>query len=652
MLVTILFRNFCLFWILVIFYTSQTSAEIYPVEAWAKRPNIANVALSPDGETLALLRIKSTGENPQIEIYKAETLEKIGQMDADPMEITRFYWVTDDRIFFRARQKVRDKIDGYNQGVYENSSGIITLDGKNSTVKKLGPELGGGLASALPKYPNKVILSAGRRPTKYYLYDIETKRKKLITRESEEKYGFDFDEDGNPMTARGYDGVTNEFVSYYRPIGSTEWDVVNKTHRESFESWSIAGRDPLNPKDLLVVAHNGNDKLGLWVFDPQEKKHKELIYRRNDVDIVGVRFHTNYRKHPDLITGVRYYQGNEEKIEWFDGEEKALYDQLKALIPHAGRFFINTRSVDGNSLVVENYSPRDPGTFYLLKNGEFKVIGSTKPQLASDALADVKAITYKARDGKTIHGSITIPNRPPPYPLVVMLHGGPFVPEKVFYDEWGQLLANNGYLVLQPSYRGTEGYGLDFYQTAFINGGQGGYQMQDDKDDGALFLVEEGLADPDRMMMFGWSYGGYAALVAAARDPQIYQCVIAGASVPDPNEQVNYSRNRMNAFVTRTSIEQIKMWDNSVSPIDEVENVNIPMLLIHGDVDQRTPARAVRRYIKQLEKHDKVFDQVWLKGADHFSNTLFFDHKVKFYTAMIDYLKNDCFKNSNKIAQR
>ena len=176
--------------------------------------------------------------------------------------------------------------------------------------------------------------------------------------------------------------------------------------------------------------------------------------------------------------------------------------------------------------------------------------------------------------------------------------------------------------------------------------------MQDDKDDGALFLVEEGLADPDRMMMFGWSYGGYAALVAAARDPQIYQCVIAGASVPDPNEQVNYSRNRMNAFVTRTSIEQIKMWDNSVSPIDEVENVNIPMLLIHGDVDQRTPPRAVRRYIKQLEKHDKEFDQVWLKGADHFYNTLFFDHKVKFYTAMIDYLKNDCFKNSNKIAQR
>ena len=131
---TTLFRHICFFWILVIFYTSQTSAEIYPVEAWAKRPNIANVALSPDGETLALLRIKSTGENPQIEIYKAETLERIGQMDADPMEITRFYWVTNNRIFFAARQKVRDKIDGYNRWVYDYSSGIITLDGKNTTV--------------------------------------------------------------------------------------------------------------------------------------------------------------------------------------------------------------------------------------------------------------------------------------------------------------------------------------------------------------------------------------------------------------------------------------------------------------------------------------------------------------------------------------
>ena len=640
--------------VLSIFLSVSSVSGTIDLEDWAKREVMRNVLLSPDGEKLALLRIDAVGGNPKIEIFNAD-LERIGEMDAKPMEITSFRWITSDRIFFNARQKVRDKIDGYNRGVYESTSGIITLDGEKSSVKKLSEELNGSLQSRLSKYPNKVILSVGVRGSfarLYYMYDIESQRKTLITRSSRNRYNISFNEDGEPEQAEGYDGVSNEFLDYYRAKGSSGWEIVNRTHRESFESWGIVGKDPLNSKDLLVIAHNGNDKTGLWSFDPDQKKLKELIYRRNDVDVVGVRYHTNTQKYPNVITGVRYYQGNEEQIEWFDGEEKAVYEQIKSLIPYVGRFFIQSRSEDGKRFVVVNSSPRDPGTYYLLKDGELKLIGSQKPQLASADLADVKAISYESRDGRKIPASITVPNSEPPYPLVVMPHGGPFVSERVFYDEWAQILANRGYMVLQPSYRGTRGYGLDFYQTAFINGGQGGYEMQDDKDDGALYLVDQGLVDPDKMMMFGWSYGGYAALVAASRESQIYQCVIAGAAVPDPNEQVNYARNRYDGFLTSTSIEQIKMWDNSLSPMEEVEKVNIPMLLVHGDVDQRTPPRAVRRYIKQLEKHGKTFKQVWLKGADHFYSTLFYHHKLKFYSAMTDYLENDCFENTEGLAQR
>src|SRR5690606_13334889 len=150
---------------------------------------------------------------------------------------------------------------------------------------------------------------------------------------------------------------------------------------------------------------------------------------------------------------------------------------------------------------------RDPGTFYLLKDNRLETVGSKQPLLKSEHLADVRYISYEARDGLRIPAYITVPHGEPPFPLVVMPHGGPFVPEVVGYDEWGQVLANNGYLVLQPQYRGSLNYGLQFYLSAFIEGGQGGYKMQDDKDDGALYLVEQGLADPDRMAMFGWSYG-------------------------------------------------------------------------------------------------------------------------------------------------
>jgi dipeptidyl aminopeptidase/acylaminoacyl peptidase len=163
--------------------------------------------------------------------------------------------------------------------------------------------------------------------------------------------------------------------------------------------------------------------------------------------------------------------------------------------------------------------------------------------------------------------------------------------------------------------------------------------MQDDKDDGALHLVKEGLADPDRLAMFGWSYGGYAALVAASRTPQIYQCVIAGAAVSDPLMQVGYYSDLIEGAA---KIEQISMWEDSVSPIKEVERVNVPILLIHGDVDQRVPPAHVRKYLRDLEKYNKPHKYVELEGADHFSNTLFYDHQITLYRSMIDFLKNDC----------
>ena len=139
--------------------------------------------------------------------------------------------------------------------------------------------------------------------------------------------------------------------------------------------------------------------------------------------------------------------------------------------------------------------------------------------------------------------------------------------------------------------------------------------------------------------MFGWSYGGYAALVAASRTPQAYQCAIAGAAVSDTEMQVNYYRYRLRGAQKN---EQLAMWDDSISPIEEVEKVNVPLLLIHGDVDQRVPVEHAEKYLKRLEKAGKPHQWVLLEGADHFGNTLFYDHKITLYTELLDYLKDEC----------
>jgi dipeptidyl aminopeptidase/acylaminoacyl peptidase len=644
----------------------SSQGEPYPLEAWAKRADMQQVRISPDGNRIALLNIVSDTGNPILEVYNANDLSaKPFRMNADPMEITSVSWVTDDLLIFSARDKVRDKIDGWNQGVYERALGLLTLnkDPKKSSWKKIAAsdraDSGSlNIVSTLPSIPNKILISArksipgttGRQEfiSTYYKYDVKTGRRSQITSSAGAVKRISFDKDGDPQFGSGYDGGKGEYLTYYREKGSKKWEIIHRIHKDSFEDWRPLGLDPEAPGNLLVLGNNGDDKTGLWSYNPKTKKHEELIYRRSDVDIL-VRSHTNQFTNGDEITAVRYRDGRKTKFVWFNGEEEALYNQLQELIPNSDRLNIS-RTRDPQTMLVSNSGPRDPGTYYLVKNGRIEVIGSSYPDFASDQLADVRGISYEARDGKKIPGWITVPNSKPPYPLVVLPHGGPFVREGSGFDPWAQLLANRGYMVLQPQYRGSKGYGTDFYTTAFINGGQGGYQMQDDKDDGALYLVEQGLVDPDRMMMFGWSYGGYAALIAASRTPQIYQCVIAGATVPNTNQQVNYYRNQMTRFGGAGMIEQIRMWDDSISPIKEVAKVNIPMLIVHGTVDQRTPPKAAREYIAAMEENGKEFKTVWLDGADHFSNTLFYRHKMTLYTAMTDYLKNDCFTDRDEVA--
>ena len=381
---TILFRHLSVFCFLAILLSSQLSAKIYPIEEWAKRADVSNVSLSPDGEKLALLRIPTREGNPVLEIYDASNLsQRPFRMDADPMEMTSFYWVTDEKIIFSARQKVRDKIEGWNQGVYENSGGILTIEDlkrRKGSWKKISAIDNLGIIDVLPKYPDIVLVAGfpskkrgGERITSfsrlYYKYNIKTGRKQLVTRESENRYAIRFDEDAEPRFAFGYDGAINSRLIYYRAKGSTEWKVIYKQNRSDFSSWRFVGFDPENETNLLVIAHNGNDKTGLWSFNPDTLEYEELIYRRTDISLNGTKRHSNRYLNPSLVTAVSYYDGRDEKYEWFDGEEAAIHEQLKSIIPYADRFAITSRSKDGNSLVIGNRGPRDPGTYYLLKNG-------------------------------------------------------------------------------------------------------------------------------------------------------------------------------------------------------------------------------------------------------------------------------------------
>lgn len=621
------------------------AAKPYPMEYWAAPNFMDNVELSPNGKYVAFRKATSQNGDNIIEVYRADNLsKKPKRIGADSLKIRGFNWVGDEEMIVSFSGQVSKRIKGFNRGAFKSKLALYSM--KTGKFEELNADdFSLTLVNPLVNEPDNILVryaffdrSKSFRAPSFYNYNLKTGSKQLILKGNDEIGGYRFDANGNPRFARKSDDGSNDNVYLYRDVDGSGWTEYYRQSKDSFESFQYAGLVEGNPDQIYVIANNGHDKEGLWKYNLKSKSFGELVYSREDVDLAGTVRHTNTWTDPGLVTGVSY--GTDKyHVEYFDQSEEAMMEQFENAIPNAFQLRVTSRSRDGNTLVINNRGPKDPGTYYLFNNGKLSKLGSVNGLLKPEGLSDVEYISYQSRDGKKIRAYLTRPQGEGPFPLIVLPHGGPFVSEVVGWDEWGQMLANNGYMVLQPEYRGSKNYGLEFYKSAFINGGEGGKKMQDDKDDGVQYLIDQGEVDPDRVAMFGWSYGGYASLIAAARKPNMYQCVIAGAAVADNVQQVNYYRDRLDGA---GEVEQVNFWDGSINPIEQVENVNVPMLIIHGTVDQRVPIKHSKKYTKELENAGKDFEYLELEDADHFYNTLFYDHKMKAYPRMINFLKDDC----------
>ncbi len=631
-------------------------APTVPIEVWSLRNVVSTVQVSPDGKHILVMVNKSKEGENVLEIYKTDDLSKpLRRLNADPMEMTSARWVSDNFIFGGAWKVVRKSVKNPEEDVRSYKSWAYNL--KENKFSEASGSF--GIVNNLPEEPNKVLIQTGTanrggtgvdpflafRPRSYYKFDLNTGRKTLVLKGNDKYPRATFDNDGNPRYTQGLDQDTNEVISYYRLPGDKSWkefgerydqDDHNNLYRFLGGIQGLAGFKHDDPNIGYIIDDRGEDKAALWEFDFTTGQFGKKLFSTPDADVMGIQTHSMAWAGNTKMVAARY-SGAKRELHWFDMEEKALHDSVASKIPNAHQVRISSRSRDGGTMVVSNSGPRDPGSFWLVKDGKMSKVGSRNPLVKPSQLADVEFIKYPARDGKMIPAYVTKPNGPGPYPLVVMPHGGPHVNEVVGYDEWGQLMANAGYMVLQPQYRMSTGWGRDHFDSAY---GEHGLAMQDDKDDGALHLVKKGLVDKDRMAMFGWSYGGYAALVATSRENNIYQCAIAGAAVADSKK----------VYMKRSGPGTPKAIDDwaqrrgmiGINPIDEVSKANIPLLMVHGQVDSRVMYFNMKDYKKAMEKAGKDAQYLTLKGADHFSSTLMYNHQEQFYTKLLDYLENDC----------
>jgi len=379
---------------------------------------VASVQISPSGKYLAMLRITTKEGNPYIEIYDTADMSKaFRRMDADPMEFVQINWVNDDFLFGTASKIVRKRVSQPEEDV--RSYRAFSYSIKDNKFKNIDGNF--GLENILPADPDNIIIQAGRavgnalsddpferfRPSAYYKFNLKKGSRSLILKGNEKIPQASFDIDGNPVFSQGFENSTKEIVNYYRTPGDSEWKEFARVSADTSDvilnDITYIKAKKGDPNTAIVLANNGNDKTGLWEFNLATGEFGKLIYRRTDSDVVGtVRHSMSWAGRDDIVA--------------------AVYPGAKS--------------------------------YYLIKDGKAAKIGSQNPLLKPSDLANVEFIKYPARDGKMIPGYVTTPNTPGPHPLIVLPHGGPYINEVIVYDEWAQLLANNGYMVLQPQYRG------------------------------------------------------------------------------------------------------------------------------------------------------------------------------------------------------
>lgn len=640
---------------LVISGPTQTQAQgNVPVDVWALRNVVNAVQISPDGKHLLVQKVESKEGEYLLEIYKTDDLSKpFRRLNADPMEIITAEWVSNDFIFGSAWQVKRKTVKVPEQDIRDFLAYSYSLE--DNKFNRVDGNF--GIVNTLPNEPDKVLISTGSalpdptgvdplaaiRPRSYYKFNLKTGTRELVLRTGGKIRAVDtWDDEGNPRYTQSTDVAAGKLISYYRKPGDGDWTKLNELDlndpKNIYRVYSgfhgIAGFDPNNPNiGYLIDNPNGQDKAALYEFDFTTGSVGKKLFEANDADVMGIQEHSIPGN--GKLVAARY-PGAKMERHWFDEEEKALFEALEQQIPHAHNVSISSRSLDGRTMIVNNNGPHDPGSFWLVKDGKLAKLGSRNPLVNPDNLADVKYIRYPARDGMTIPGYITVPKGEGPFPLVVQHNGGPAVNGMVSYDEMGQMLASQGYMVFHPEIRISTGWGQNHFDAGYK---QHGLAMQDDKDDGVKYLIDQGLVDPDRVAFFGWSYGGYAALVAASREDQLYQCSIAVAAVADAEKQ--YLGRR------QPELKALDDWNRhrggtTVNPINEVSKVNIPLLMAHGDADRRVMYYHLQDYQKAFTSAGKNGEFITMEGADHFGYTLMFRHKQQLYTKMLDFLANDC----------
>ncbi|MFD2168369.1 alpha/beta hydrolase family protein [Thalassotalea euphylliae] len=600
------------------FSTFSLQSQPLPVEYFASLPDVSSVSLSPDGKhIISLVRVnteKHQGKLVQLVDTVSNAKTNLAFSDNEKYKIRHLQWINNQYVAVYA------DFPASRFGTPVTESRVMKLDVSSGELKPIIPrnilkkmvwmsnDLD-NIIDVLPEDNEHILMSMGGFTTggeeSVIRISLSGKKKSAFVQRTKNFVGdWITDNDGNVRVGIAKEDARFRILEKRSDTG--KWRDLWEFDAFAADSvWPIAfGAD----KDVLYVSalHNGKDAI-FKVNLKDESLTKELVYFNEHYDVTG-RLRKSGVTGEVIGVGNHFWHPTWEKFQ--KGIDKALPDTTNHII---------SLSKDETKYIVLATNDTEPGIYLLgdRKAGGMDVLAYRYNNLTPEVLSAKKEIKYSARDGLEIEGYLTVPagKEQKNLPTIIFPHGGPISYDDDGFDYWTQFLASRGYAVLQMNFRGSSGYGHDFMQQGLKSWGKA---MQDDVEDGARWLIEQGIADKDRICILGASYGGYAALMGGVKSPDLYRCIVSFAGVTDIEYMVKKARYYTNYDIVKKQIgsDHDELWENS--PLKHAEKIKQPVLLIHGEKDRVVRVAHSEKMFDELKGEGKNVNYVELEGGDHY----------------------------------
>lgn len=607
----------------------------YKVEDYFAKPKASSFQLSADGKYMSYQEKDAQLKN-HVFVKNIKTGE-VKRVIEEKDELIRGYgWANNDRLIY-----VMDK--GGNENLHIFS---VKIDGTGD--KELTPYDGVkvGILSFLKDDPDHIIVSMNKENKQIeepYKLNIETGEiEKLFTNDDPQNpiAGYDFDKDGK---LRAYtklkDGINSQL--FYSKDGGKTYDIIKDLNWKDGFGILKFNYASSNPHEAYVVSNLNTDKSVIQLYDLKENKVIKTVFFNDNYDAGGASLSRKRGYELD------YFSFNGEKNEILPQSKyyKNLHKKIKTQFPNYEYGIADYTDDESMYLVVVN-SDKLYGKYYTydVKKDEFKLLYDLMPQLKVVDMAMMKPITFKSRDGKTIHGYLTLPNdykKGDKVPVVVNPHGGP----QGIRDNWGfnpeaQLFASRGYATLQVNFRISGGYGKEFMQSGF---GQIGRKSMDDVEDGLQYVINEGYVDKSKVAIYGASHGGYAVLRGMTKTPELYACGVDYVGVSN----IFTFMDSMPAY-WKPYLKMIKeFWYDvedpkqaaiakEVSPVFHIDKIKKPLFVIQGGNDPRVNINESDQIVEALRK--KGFDVPYMVKYDEGHGFAKEENQIELYRTMLGFL--------------